>query len=76
VLGSAVRLVIVGAGLGLGAAVALSRWAQSQFYGVSATDPAVYGGVAIVVMLTAIGATWAPARQAQRVDPARTLRSD
>ena len=43
---------------------------------VTATDPVTYIAVAALVMITAGLATWWPARQAARVDPAITLRAD
>jgi ABC-type antimicrobial peptide transport system permease subunit len=76
VLASSARLVVIGAALGLGGALLLSRWAASQFYGVSATDPATYTLVGATMLATALVATWHPARQAARVDPAITLRAE
>jgi ABC-type antimicrobial peptide transport system permease subunit len=76
VLTNSARLVIIGAVLGLAGALLLSRWAASQFYGVSATDPATYILVGTTILATALLATWHPARQAARVDPAITLRAE
>jgi putative ABC transport system permease protein len=76
VFASSARLVVIGAGLGLGGALLFSRWAGSQFFGISATDPATYTLVAIAVLVTALVATWHPARQATLVDPAMTLRAE
>jgi FtsX-like permease family len=76
VLGSSLRLVVTGALAGLGLALAASRWTESRLFGVSATDPFVFSTVALVVVLSAIVATWPPARSAARVDPVRTLRTD
>jgi predicted permease len=75
VLGSSLRLVALGAVLGVAASVAVSRWVQSQLYGVSAVDPATLAGVVVVVGVVAAAATWHPARQACRVDPTELLRS-
>jgi predicted permease len=76
VLASSARLVIIGAVLGLGGALLLSRWVSSQFYGVSATDPLTYMLVGATMLATALVATWHPARQAASVDPAITLRAE
>ncbi len=76
VLGSAMRLVFVGAALGLLGAVALSKWLQSQLYGVQAIDLSTYATVVVLVAAAATLATWLPARQASRVDPATTLRQE
>lgn len=76
VVGSSARLVALGIGFGLVATAGASRVLQSQFFGVSPTDPATYAIVALAVAATALLASWSPARQAARVDPAVTLRSE
>lgn len=76
VLGSATRLVVVGAIVGLAGALAASRYVESEFFGISPTDPITYALVAIVVVTGAILAAWQPTRQAARVDPAITLRAE
>jgi ABC-type lipoprotein release transport system permease subunit len=48
----------------------------SLLYGVSATDPVTYGGVAIALVGVAVLASWLPARRAAGVDPSRALRAD
>lgn len=75
VLGSSMRLVLAGAVLGIGGAIAASRWAQSQLFGVSATDPMTIALVTGGVAVTALLATWQPARQAARVDPKVLLKN-
>jgi len=76
VVTSALQLVAIGTVIGIAGALLLARWTSSQFYGVSATDPATYLAVAATILVTALLATWQPARQAARVDPAVTLRAD
>jgi predicted permease len=76
VLGSSMRLVITGALLGAAGAFAASRWVESQLFGVSPSDPSTYVLVTLLVVATAAVATWHPARQAARVDPAVTLRAE
>jgi ABC-type lipoprotein release transport system permease subunit len=76
VLGSSARLVLWGAALGSGAALLTSRWIESQLFGVSPTDPATYVAVSAAIVATALLATWHPALQAARVDPAITLRTE
>jgi len=76
IFASALRFVAAGAALGLGAAALLSRAITAQLFGVSPTDPLTYAAVAALVVLTAMAATWWPARRAARVDPAITLRSE
>jgi putative ABC transport system permease protein len=75
VLESSMWLVCLGAGLGIGGALIASRWAQSQLFGVRATDPITIVLVTATVVVTALFATWHPARQASRVDPKILLRN-
>ena len=75
VLESSMSLVSLGAAIGICGAVAASRWAQSQLFGVSATDPLTIVLVTSTVIVTALLATWHPARHATRVDPTVLLRN-
>ncbi len=60
---------------GLAAPSFASRWAQSQLFGVKATDPITIVLATVAVAATALLATWHPARQATRVDPKVLLRN-
>ena len=67
-------LVVVGAVLGLGVAFVTMRLIESQLFGVSATDPLIFSGVAVLLIAVALLACWIPARRAAKVDPMIALR--
>jgi len=76
VVGQAMRLTLIGSGIGLAAAFALTRGMASQLFGVSTTDPPTYAVVAMILVLSSVLAAWVPAYRATRVDPMRALRVD
>ncbi|MBA3346667.1 MAG: ABC transporter permease [Gemmatimonadales bacterium] len=76
VVGQGMRLVGLGLAIGLLGAWGLSRVLTSQLYGVSAGDPATYAGVAVLLGLVALSASYLPALRATRVDPVIALRSE
>ncbi len=76
VLGSAVKLTLVGAALGLAGALALSRFLDTLLYETEAIDPVVYAGVVAALGLVAVIAAVVPALRATRVDPKLALGSD
>ena len=53
---------------------AATRLLASQLYHVSATDPAAFGGSALLFLVVAAIASYLPARRAMRVDPIQALR--
>jgi predicted permease len=67
-------MTIVGGGVGLAAAVALARLAQSLLFQMQGSDPFVLVGAAVALTLVALGAGFIPAHRASRVDPMRALR--
>ena len=76
VVGQSARLTVIGMGLGLLSALALTRFLSTVIVGVSATDPPTYVFVSMLLALSGIGAAWVPARRAARVDPMTALRCD
>jgi ABC-type antimicrobial peptide transport system permease subunit len=74
VLGDGVKMALTGVAVGLAAAVGLTRLMTSVLFGVSATDPLTFGGVALLLALVALAAAYIPARRATRVDPLVALR--
>jgi predicted permease len=60
--------------VGLPIAIGLSRFVQSQLYGLSPTDPATLGVAAAVLCTVALLAGYVPARRATRIDPMLALR--
>jgi ABC-type lipoprotein release transport system permease subunit len=68
----------VGVGLvvGLGGAFAITRVLQSLLFEVSASDPATFVGVAALLTVVALAASYLPSRRATRVQPAITLREE
>ncbi len=74
VLGECARQVLLGLGIGLVAALSLSRLVQHFLFGVGAADPLALAAVVIVLALAAVLASLVPALRAARVSPMQALR--
>jgi putative ABC transport system permease protein len=69
-------LVLLGVGVGLLGAFALTRVMTSLLFDVSADDPLTFAGVALLLSLIALLACYLPARRAARIDPLVALRHE
>jgi putative ABC transport system permease protein len=76
ILKQGLKLTLIGIGLGLLSAFALTRWMESLLFGVPATDALTFGVIAVTLLLVALLACWIPARQATKVDPMIALRCE
>jgi putative ABC transport system permease protein len=76
VIGEGMKLALIGIGIGVLAALALTRVIASLLYEVTPTDPLTLGGTAFLLLIIAFFAAWIPARRAARVDPMVALRCE
>jgi putative ABC transport system permease protein len=76
VLRDGMRLAAAGLGLGLVAALALTRVLRGLLFEIPPTDLATHAGVALILLAVVLAACWIPARRAARLDPWRALRAE
>ena len=74
IMSDGAKMAALGVIIGLLASLGLTRRMANMLYGVSVTDPLTFAGVAILLTLVALGASYIPARRATRVDPMVALR--
>src|SRR5262245_23146826 len=75
-LGETLWMVGIGVVIGLGAALAATRWGRSLLFGLQPHDPLTIGLAVFVLLAVAAVAGYLPARRASRVDPMVALRHD
>jgi ABC-type antimicrobial peptide transport system permease subunit len=76
VIGGGIRLVALGAAIGTGGSLLLSRWLGPLLFGVTPYDPATYATVLALLGIVAVWASYLPARRAARVEPLVALRQE
>ncbi len=76
VLRDALVMVAVGAGIGIPAVLAATRYTESMLYGVKAHDPSTLAAAALLLVAVTGLAGYLPARRATRVDPMIALRDE
>ena len=74
IIGQGIRLALFGVIVGLAGAFGIARLMSSLLFGISASDPATFGGVALLLASVALLACYIPTRRAMRVDPMAALR--
>jgi ABC-type antimicrobial peptide transport system permease subunit len=76
ILSQGAKLTLLGIVIGVAASLALTRLMARMPYGVSASDPFTFVGVALMLGLVALAACYIPTRRAMRVDPIVALRCE
>jgi putative ABC transport system permease protein len=76
VVGGGLRLVAIGAAIGVAGSLVLLRSMQTLLFGVTPNDAATYAGVLALIATVAALASYLPARRAARVEPLTALRQE
>ena len=75
-VGQALRLTLVGTGIGLALSLALSRLMEAGLLGIASSDARIFAGFSAVLIGTALLAGYLPARRAAAIDPMVALRAE
>jgi len=73
-LSRAMVLAAIGIGIGIGGAIALTRYMTTLLFGVKPIDVVTFAGVAFVLTLVVLVACLVPARRATKIDPLEALK--
>jgi putative ABC transport system permease protein len=76
VIGQGAKIALAGVVTGVAASVCLTRLMTKFLFSISSTDPLTFAAVAGATLLTALLASYLPARRASRADPVSTLRCE
>lgn len=76
IIGQGMKLALLGVACGVGGALLLTKVLATLLYDVKATDAATFGGVALLLLGSALLACFFPARRATKVDPLTALRCE
>ena len=76
ILGQGMALACGGVIIGTIAAALLTRQLRAQLYGITPGDPGTYAEVIVVLLGTALIASWSPARKALAIDPVTAMRQE
>jgi putative ABC transport system permease protein len=80
ILGMVIRetgtLTVIGVVIGVVAAWALTRFMEALLFGVKATDPSIFLGISLILLLVSVIAAFFPGRRATRIDPLVALRAE
>jgi putative ABC transport system permease protein len=74
IVGQGLLLALIGIGIGLVLSFALTRIIRGFLFGISASDPLTFVAIPLLLTLTALIASWIPARRATKIDPLVALR--
>jgi len=74
ILGHGMKLALIGIGLGLIGAFALTRLMASMLFGVEPTDATTFSAIAVMLTVVALLACYLPGRRATKVEPTVSLR--
>jgi predicted permease len=76
IVGQTLRLAAIGMAIGVAASWAVAQSLSGLLFGVTATDPATFAGMLLVLAIVATLAGYVPARRASRIDPLVALRAE